>query len=320
MLSSQQIQQLKAIPITEYLASLGYYPDRQAGSELQYYSPIRDESTPSFFVNPDKNVFQDFGGEKGDIIRLVSLINESGFVQSCQILQSWTPQEIESVSPQNRNADCPQTLTQNKPSTSQCIRLIKAIALKNTALIRYAESRCIPFLLAAKYCKEIHYENRGKKYFALGFKSDKGGYELRNRIGSKDFKSCIGPKGITTIVVPGSTAVSVFEGFFDFLAALVYFNVDESQNSVVILNSTSNLKSAFSVLSGYPQIFSYLDNDAAGAKAFEDLKTWKKICDESAPNATSNGRNSVIDKSKIYSDYKDFSDLLQRRNFRQITA
>ncbi len=317
MLSPYQIEKLKAVPITKYLASIGHYPDRLTGIELQYYSPIRDESTPSFFVNPVKNVFQDFGGEKGDIIRLVSLINKVGFVQSCQLLQSWTPQEIEPVRRQNQNANCPHTRTHKDNHPPGKIRLIRAVQLSNPALIQYAENRGIPFLLAAKYCKEVHYENKGQKYYALGFKSDKGGFELRNSIGGKEFKACISPKGITSILVPGSTAISVFEGFFDFLSALVFYGVSESRNSVVILNSTSNLKAAFPVLSGCPQIFSYLDNDATGIKTLEDLKTWRKLCGESVPNATSNRVNSVIDKSSIYSEYKDFSDMLRHRNFRK---
>ncbi|SEJ71108.1 CHC2 zinc finger [Dyadobacter koreensis] len=288
MLSSQQIEKLKAIPITQYLASIGHYPDKEAGKELQYYSPIRNESTPSFFVNPDKNVFHDFGGERGDVIRLVGLINKSGFVESCQKLQAWGPGELAPLSGSRQ---------QQITSGSGGIQLIKAIPLQNNALSRYAENRRIPFLLAAKYCKEVHYTNKEQKYYALGFESDKGGYELRNNINGKDFKSCISPKGITSFLVPGSTSVSVFEGFFDFLSALVYFNVQASKNSVVVLNSTSNLNAAIETLSKYTNIYSYLDNDKGGVGALDQLKK------QGLP---------VIDKSNIYAGYKDFSEMICR--------
>lgn len=318
MLTSQQIEKLKAIPITQYLSSIGHYPDKKSGAELQYFSPIRDESTASFFVNPDKNVFQDFGGEKGDIIRLVSIINKSGFVQSCQILQAWTPCEIEPVSRTNFDANCPQTRTQDDSRNAGKIRLIKAVELNNSALIRYAENRGVPFLLAAKYCKEVHYENKGRKYYALGFESDKGGFELRNSVGGKEFKACISPKGITSILVPGSTAVSIFEGFFDFLSALVYYQVSESKNSVVILNSTSNLKGAFSVLSGYSKIYTYLDNDIGGIKATQDIEIWNKFRGESTVNAANftnqHASFSVIDRSNLYSGFKDFSEMISCKN------
>jgi len=287
MLTSQEIENLKAVPITQYLASIGHYPDKEAGNELQYYSPIREESTPSFFVNRDKNVFHDFGGERGDVIRLVGLINKSGFVESCQKLQAWTPAELaqRSRSMQQRQ------LT----SGSGGIQLIKAIPLQNNALSRYAENRRIPFLLAAKYCKEVHYNNKEQKYYALGFESDKGGYELRNSINGKDFKSCISPKGITSFLVPGSTSVSVFEGFFDFLSALVYFNVQTSKNSVVVLNSTSNLNSAIDILSGYENVYTYLDNDKGGLNALNQMRKQ---------------RLPIIDRSNIYAGYKDFSEMI----------
>lgn len=287
MLTSQQIENLKAVPITQYLASIGHYPDKEAGNELQYYSPIRDESTPSFFVNPDKNVFHDFGGEKGDVIRLVGLIDKSGFVESCQKLQAWTPGELA----QRSGSTQQQQLT----SGSGAIQLIKAIPLQNNALSRYAENRHIPFLLAAKYCKEVHYTNKEQKYYALGFESDKGGFELRNSINGKDFKSCIAPKGITSFLVPGSTSVSVFEGFFDFLSALVYFNVQASKNSVVVLNSTSNLNAATVTLSDYTNVYSYLDNDKGGLNALNQMRK------QGLP---------IIDRSNIYAGYKDFSEMI----------
>lgn len=288
MFSSHQINKLKAVPITEYLASIGHYPEKETKSELRYCSPLREESTPSFFVNPDKNVFHDFGGEKGDIIRLVGLINKCGFVESCENLQAWATGNLPDLSgPEQRK---------NKlPPGSREIQLIKAIPLQNTSLIRYAATRRIPFLLAAKYCKEVHYKNKEKKYYALGFESDKGGFELRNRINDKDFKSCISPKGITSFVVPGSTSVSVFEGFFDFLSALVYFNVQESKNSVIVLNSTSNLNSSMNILSGFRNIYTYLDNDKGGITAMQQLN---------------NSGLSVIDKSGIYSGSKDFSEMI----------
>jgi DNA primase len=288
MLSSQQIENLKTVPIIQYLASIGFYPDKEAGNELQYYSPIREESTPSFFVNPDKNVFHDFGGERGDVIRLVGLINKSGFVESCHKLQAWIPGELASRSVHIQQQH-------QLKSGSGGIQLIKAIPLQNNALSRYAENRHIPFLLAAKYCKEVHYTNKGQKYYALGFESDKGGYELRNSINGKDFKSCIAPKGITSFLVPGSTSVSVFEGFFDFLSALVHFNVQESKNSVVVLNSTSNLNSAIHILSAYENVYTYLDNDKGGLVARNQLEKYGL---------------PVIDKSGIYSAFKDFSEMI----------
>lgn len=286
MITQEQLKKLKSIPISQYLESRGYSPEQQRGNELVYFSPLRCEGTPSFFVNESKNAFHDFGGEKGDIVRLVRLLNDCDFPTACKTLENWAP---------CKGGNAPDRYTNDRKSGK--IHLKRVAELQHPALIRYAESRNIPFLLAAKYCKEVHYENAGKTYFSLGFQSDKGGFELRNKIGNQDFKACISPKGITTFLIPGSTSVSVFEGFFDFLSALVYFKRTEPRNSVMVLNSTSNLKEALPYLAGYTQVFTFLDNDPVG------IATTAKL---------TNGNLPVIDKSSIYSGFLDFSEMLCR--------
>lgn len=286
MITQEQLKKLKTIPIAQYLESRGYRPEHQRGNELVYYSPLRRESTPSFFVNEAKNAFHDFGGEKGDIVRLVRLLNHCDFPTACKALENWAPCE---------RCNPPNGYTSDRKSGK--IHLKRVAKLQHPALIRYAQSRNVPFLLAAKYCKEVYYENAGKTYFSIGFQSDKGGFELRNKIGGQDFKACISPKGITTLPVPGSTSISVFEGFFDFLSALVYFKRTEPRNSVLVLNSTSNLKEALPYLAGYTQIFTFLDNDPVG------IATTAKL---------SNGNLPVIDKSSIYGGFQDFSEMVCR--------
>lgn len=294
----QDITKLKEVSIVSYLASIGHRPTKESAGELQYYSPLRNESTPSFFVNPDKNVFNDFGGERGDIIRLVSALHGIDFQGACRALTEWTASykplplsELEFPG----TAPNPDRTTVSSDERSSGIRLIKDCELRHPGLIRYAANRGVPFLLAAKYCREVHYENANRKYFALGFANDIGGYELRNRFGRQDFKACISPKGISTVRTPGSTAISVFEGFFDFLAALVYYGVDIPRCSVLILNSTSNLKKAQATLTEYKKVYTFLDNDTAGRAATLQLQKWKF---------------PVVDKSTIYRDYKDFSEMV----------
>jgi len=286
MVDTSQIKQIKDISIVDYLASLGYQPTKTHGQEYVYFSPIRNEHTPSFFVNPAKNVYKDWGKDGGDIIKLVMEIRSCDFIGAINILNNW------------------------KPGTSSCVRSDLSIGLRNQAeieieiikvqpithqaLINYLNSRRIPFSFAAQYLKEVHYKNKGKQFFSIGFANDNGGWALRN----EKFKNCVGANGITYMKVPCSTAISVFEGFFDFLSALVYFGVNRSKNSVIVLNSTSNLKSAFSVLSEYENVYTYLDNDAAGNGAFKELQKWKF---------------TVSDKSNLYSGYKDFSEMLCNR-------
>lgn len=65
------IEDVKQIPIADYLHSLGYSPVKQQGNGLWYKSPLREEHEPSFKVNIDRNLWYDFGaGKGGNIIAL----------------------------------------------------------------------------------------------------------------------------------------------------------------------------------------------------------------------------------------------------------
>ncbi len=55
----------KAVPITEYLARAGCQPVRVQGTDWWYLSPLRNEKTPSFKVNSEKNVWYDHGEGRG---------------------------------------------------------------------------------------------------------------------------------------------------------------------------------------------------------------------------------------------------------------
>jgi DNA primase len=283
MLDATQIRQIKDISIVDYLASLGHQPAKTHGNEYVYFSPIRNEHTPSFFVNPAKNVYKDWGKDGGDIIKLVMELSSCDFLGAVSSLNSWKPGMscgVISVQP-----------IQNTHQVETGIEILEVKPLAHEALINYLNSRRIPFSFAAHYLKEIHYINKRKRFFSIGFANDNGGWALRNA----RFKNCVGTNGITYFEVPGSTAISVFEGFFDFLSALVYFQVAQSKNSVIVLNSTSNLKSSFSILAKYGMVYTYLDNDAAGIKAVQELQR---------------SQFPISDKAYLYASYKDFSEML----------
>ena len=67
--------------------------------------------------------------------------------------------------------------------------------LTHPALLRYLEGRGINIELAKRECKELHFTNNGRPFFAIGFPNMAGGYEVRNSF----FKGCIAPKDITHI-------------------------------------------------------------------------------------------------------------------------
>ena len=72
------IDELRKIPLADFLARLGHEPVRRSGNELWYLAPYRGERTPSFRVNVAKQLWYDFGlGKGGDI-----------FTLACEFLQS----------------------------------------------------------------------------------------------------------------------------------------------------------------------------------------------------------------------------------------
>jgi hypothetical protein len=153
----------------------------------------------------------------------------------------------------------------------------------------YLSHRKLNINIVRKYCPEIYYTSGARKYFAIGFENDSGGYELRNRY----FKGCTS-KDVTTIC-SGSQSCLVFEGFIDFLSYLTFQNSMYVQESVIVLNSTSNLKKAIPIVTNYQTVNAFLDNDKAGKEALNILQSFCK---------------SLNDKSDLYFPYKDFNEFL----------
>lgn len=64
-----------------------YVQLKQAGASLKGLSPFSSEKTPSFFVNPEKNVFKCFStGFAGDVFRFLELKEQLSFVEAIEWL------------------------------------------------------------------------------------------------------------------------------------------------------------------------------------------------------------------------------------------
>lgn len=172
--------------------------------------------------------------------------------------------------------------------------------LSHPALLRYLQERGINTALAKPECKELHFINNGKPYFAIGFPNVAGGYEVRNRF----FKGCIAPKDISHIRQRGERREKclVFEGMTDYLSFLTLrmkncpTMPDLDRQDYVVLNSVSNVSKAIDTLHGYERIHCLLDNDEAGIRAYQELR--KEF----------SGR--LRDFSDNYRGYKDLNDYL----------
>ena len=272
------IQHIKQISITDYLQQQGYAPARVQGIHYWYYSPLRNEGTPSFKVNTERNQWYDFGsGEHGDIIDLVCALHRCTISVAIRLL-SGTKQ----VAHQEFSFGGERKTSKHK------LEFISVQSLTNPYLLRYIAERGIPLSIANRFCSEIRYNNTNRTYYAIGFANDAGGWEIR----SPYFKGCIATKAITTIS-KATDVLQIFEGFMDFLS---WQTLNPSSTcDTIVLNSLALLPRIQEKIKSYKQVESFLDNDDAGRKSFEVLK---HFCP------------SIIDGSVRYRTHKDINEWL----------
>lgn len=199
---TMEIQNIKQISITDYLQQQGYSPARIQGIHFWYCSPLRNESTPSFKVNTERNQWYDFGtGEHGDIIDLVRTLQHCTMYEAIELLTGSKQIVLQDFS-----------FGGERKTSKHKLEIISVQSLTNPYLLRYIAERGIPLSIANRFCSEIRYNNTNRTYYAIGFANDAGGWEIR----SPYFKGCIAPKAITTIS-KGTDVLQFFEGFMDFL-------------------------------------------------------------------------------------------------------
>ena len=198
-----EIQNIKQISITDYLQQQGYSPARVQGIHFWYCSQLRNESTPSFKVNTERNQWYDFGtGEHGDIIDLVRALQYCTMNEAIELLIG-----SKQIMHQDFSFGGERKISKHK------LEIISVQSLTNPYLLRYIAERGISLDTANRFCSEIRYNNTNRTYYAIGFANDAGGWEIR----SPYFKGCIAPKAITT-VSKGTDHLQIFEGFMDFLS------------------------------------------------------------------------------------------------------
>jgi len=64
-----------------------YVPLKRAGSRFKALCPFHNEKTPSFFVNPERQIYKCFGcGEAGDVFRFIQMYEKVSFPEAVSIL------------------------------------------------------------------------------------------------------------------------------------------------------------------------------------------------------------------------------------------
>ena len=282
-----EIDAMRHIALADFLARLGHEPVRRSGNELWYRAPYRNERTPSFRVNVAKQLWYDFGtGKGGDIVTLAGeFIGSNDFMEQVYFIAETAnmPMPVPEMS---------RPTFQPKPS-EPAFEGVEATPLFRSPLTDYLAERGIPYGIASRYCCQLNYGVRGKRYFAVGFPNMAGGYEVRSR----HFKGCIPPKDVSLVKLENTAAdvCSVFEGFMDFLSAATLGIVGNGDS--LVLNSVSNVEKAMKHLDAYGRINCFLDRDEAGRRTLDVLgkRYGRRACDRSA----------------LYDGCKDLNEYLQ---------
>jgi len=276
-------RQMREIPIADFLNAMGIHPTKQKGNALWYSAPYRMERRPSFKVDINRNVWFDFGiGKGGDIFDLAGeFIGSKDFLLRAAFIA--------------RNGAYPLPIIEHPQRNEEKEPIFEDIwvrPLQDSKLLGYLRERGIFADTVITNCEEVRYRVHGKRYYAIGFRNEAGGLELRNRF----FKGCIPPKDIS-LKRNGSDVCSVFEGFMDYLSAM---QMGIIASDWLVLNSVSNVEKALKVLGVYRRIECYLDNDDAGRRTLEKLRA--------------NFGEKVIDRSSLYADHKDLNEFLLSKN------
>ena len=292
------------ISIRDFLAWRGIQPKYERNGYGMYLSPLREERTPSFKVDYVRNLWYDFGsGEGGTLRTLVMRLERCDRYAAIRILSSGEIRQAESTSLSSGIYERPAVGGPSpvvRPATVPALRVLSDAPLRHPALVGYLASRGIVPSVAAAFCREVRYEVNGRAFFAVGFRNDAGGWELR----SERFKGGSSPKHITTLDNGSDTAMA-FEGFIDFLSYLSLKGNPSPSIDSIVLNSVTNLHKAVPFFSRHRVVHAFLDNDDAGRKALARLE-------ESLPSS------EVIDQSVFYRDHKDLNEYLQEKQRQQV--
>lgn len=276
-------RQMREIPIADFLNAMGIHPTKQKGNALWYSAPYRMERRPSFKVDINRNVWFDFGiGKGGDIFDLAGeFIGSKDFLLRAAFIA--------------RNGAYPLPIIEHPQRNEEKEPIFEDIwvrPLQDSKLLGYLRERGIFADTVITNCEEVRYRAHGKRYYAIGFRNDAGGLELRNRF----FKGSIPPKDIS-LKRNGSDVCAVFEGFMDYLSAM---QLGIIASDWLVLNSVSNVEKAVRALHGYERIDCFLDNDEAGRRTFQRLHDCFG--------------EKVIDRSSLYAEHKDLNEFLLSEN------
>lgn len=254
ILNYSEIKQ-KAARIKQEFSVLDYFHGLVKSGCLKYegvhgkehFFGFLEQRTGSIAVDDRSNVWYDHAaGYGGDIFRAVQVFENKSFVESLERLSGAFPVK---------------KIIQKRPSEErQKIAVEKVSEISHDALINYIHGRGLELEDIRPFAKEVHWRNKGKRYFAIGFPNESGGWVLRSSI----FKGNILGGGISIQILGTPRNIKIFEGWFDFLSYLKLSGAIDFK--AIILNSTANLslRLMLDILKEKKKAELYLDNDPTG--------------------------------------------------------
>lgn len=271
-------KELNELSIVDYLSSIGIEPARRVHGKAWYHSPLRDgDRTPSFIVWESENRWCDMADNSGkSLIDLGMKLNRCSAYDFLQMMNG--PGRI----PIRRTSEM-------KFDTALHVEILKVGPLENYELKKYLRERRIPPRLVQDYTLEVHFKIK-KEQYAIGFKNDKGGYELRNSYAkvSSMPKDC-------TFIDNGSRILAVLEGQFDFYTHLVLLKLQQKPiPNFLILNGTGFFEQRIPQMLSHDLVRLFLDR-GPGARNF-------------TKQAISLDKRKFVDESTLYSRHDDYND------------
>ena len=306
------IEEIKTVSIYQWMRENDFGDGNRKGKHVFYCSPLRSESSPSFAVNLKENLWYDFGsGKGGNLINLVEQLNPTwsehhvlSYLEG-QIKEKNLDYNEDYNAKLKKEEEQRQWVEGKRKEYAEQLNndtfVEMVIPLTNPALFDYISQRRISFEVAHRFCKEVHYTVRGRRFYGIVFMNDADGMEVRNRLN----KRCIGKKSISSIITSDSPhqQCCVFEGFFDFLSYMTIHKCRPDNeicvrgtNDYFVLNGVGEAKLLLPCLKEYQSIHCYLNNDEAGKVATKEIK--KEYAER------------VIDESYRYKEYNDLNDYL----------
>ena len=280
---------IRELDMVDYLETLGFQPAKPSrnGIDFYYLSPLRAEDDPSFHVNRKKNQWYDHGVGRGG-----NTVDFGLAYFNCTVRELLD--RFSTDFSFHRHIDLPVVAADGLAEKESKIIITGERPIWSYPLKNYLHERHIPVSVAEQFCREVTYELDGRSFYAIGFKNDAGGFELRNKI----CKQSSAPKDITTIN-NGAKSVLVFEGFMDFLTYRTLHPYEPERSfDFVILNGASLFERARPFMEQHEHIGLWLDRDTTGLAYTKYALSLNK---------------GYVDESHLYSKHKDLNDWLTKK-------